>query len=291
MQNLPKISIVTPSYNQHRFIERTIVSVLNQGYPNLEYIIVDGGSTDGSVEVIKKYEKHLAFWISEQDQSQSNAIDKGFGRSTGDILAWLNSDDMLLPGALSAVAGAFEKHPEAALIYGDYIKVDSDDRCIALRRQPSFDLKICLHAYTIAMQPASFFGRKAFFETGGIDKSLHYVMDHDLVLRLAQHGEVLNIRNYVAAFRVHPESKTERAEESQTQESRRWLCPKYLQRVPLPGELPVLHWYHTARLVVRMTMEGCLASRFGRDKGDYRLTNRYTPTFNGFCGEAQLQER
>ena len=281
MHNPPKISIVTPSYNQAQFLEKTIISVLNQGYPNLEYIIVDGGSTDGSVEVIKKYEKHLTFWISEQDQGQSDAIDKGFGRSTGDILAWLNSDDMLLPGALPAIAGAFEKHPEAALIYGDYIKVDSNDRCIALRRQPSFDLKVCLYAYTIAMQPASFFSRQAFLDVGGIDTKLHYIMDHDLVLRLAQYGKVINVRDYVAAFRVHPASKTALVNESMTQESCRWLCPKYLKRKPLRGELSILRVYHSLRLLGRMWGEGCLSSRFGVDRGDYKLKEIYTPRPNG----------
>lgn len=281
MQNMPKISIVTPSYNQCQFLERTIISVLNQNYPNLEYIIIDGGSNDKSVEIIKKYEKYLTYWISEQDQGQSDAINKGFAKSTGQVLAWLNSDDIYLPGALHKIADTFNKNPDAALVYGDYIKVDSNDRCIALRRQPSFDLKVCLYAYTIAMQPASFFNRETFFEVGGINKSLHYIMDHDLFLRLAQYGKVLNIRDYVAALRVHPASKTKLAPESQTHESRIWLCPKYLRRAPLPGELRILRAYHSLRFFRRMLSEGCLASRFGRDIGDYKLKSIYTPKFNG----------
>ena len=119
MKNFPKISIVTPSYNQAEFLERTILSVLNQDYPNLEYIIIDGGSTDGSVEIIKKYEKYLAYWVSEKDKGQSDAINKGFQKSTGDILAWLNSDDTYLSGTLFKVVKAFQENPNADLIFGN----------------------------------------------------------------------------------------------------------------------------------------------------------------------------
>jgi glycosyltransferase involved in cell wall biosynthesis len=112
---LPKISIVTPSFNQGRFIEKTILSVIEQDYPNLEYIIIDGGSTDESVEIIKKYEKHLAYWVSEPDRGQSHAINKGFERATGEIFGWLNSDDWYHPGALKALAEAFAANPEAGV--------------------------------------------------------------------------------------------------------------------------------------------------------------------------------
>src|SRR5687768_13083798 len=106
--NSPKISIITPSYNQGRFIEETILSVINQNYPNLEYIIIDGGSTDNTVEIIRKYEQHLAYWVSEKDGGQSEAINKGFKKATGDIVCWINSDDFFMPGALSKVADCFE---------------------------------------------------------------------------------------------------------------------------------------------------------------------------------------
>ncbi len=286
MHEVPKISIVTPSYNQGRFLERTIISVLNQRYPNLEYIIVDGGSTDESVEIIRKYETHLAYWVSERDQGQSEALNKGFAKCGGEILAWLNSDDMYLPGALLKVAAMFEKHPDAALIYGDYIKVDADDRCIALRRQPSFDYQVCLHAYTIAIQPASLFNRKAFFEVGGIDRRYDYVMDYDLILRLALYGRVLHTRKYMAALRVHPTSKTViRGKLRLPMESRKMRL-KYLQRAPLPGELFILRWYYTARLLLRMLNEGCIASRFGKDRGNYRLKGVYTPKLPSILDKA-----
>lgn len=115
----PRISIVTPSYNQAEFLERTIFSVLNQNYPKLEYIIIDGGSTDGSVEIIKKYDKYLTFWVSEKDNGQADAIRKGFARATGEILAWINSDDTYLPGTFLKVAKAFIKNPKVDLIFGN----------------------------------------------------------------------------------------------------------------------------------------------------------------------------
>jgi glycosyltransferase involved in cell wall biosynthesis len=123
----PKISIVTPSYNQAQFLERTILSVLNQNYPNLEYIIVDGGSTDGSVEIIKKYEKYLAYWISKKDNGQADAINKGFQKSSGEILAWLNADDLYLPGTLLKVKKIFQKYRENNFIYGHSLLIDKED--------------------------------------------------------------------------------------------------------------------------------------------------------------------
>ncbi len=276
MQNVPKISIVTPSYNQAQFLERTLISVLNQNYPNLEYIVIDGGSTDGSVEIIRKYERYFAYWVSEPDHGQSEALNKGFMKSTGKIIAWLNSDDMYLSGALFKVADMFKEHPGAALVYGDYIKVDAHDRCIALRRKPSFDYRICLYACEIPIQPASFFNSKAFFKVGGIDPSLNYVMDHDLILRLAQYGSFHHIREYLAAFRLHQASKTVAETSRFSGEGRRTLL-RNLQRTPLPGELFILRWYHTARLVLRMLNEGCFASRFGKERGEYKLKGTYSP--------------
>lgn len=279
MQKLPRISIVTPSYNQAQFLERTIISVLNQNYPNLEYIIIDGGSTDGSVEIIRKYEKYLAYWFSEADQGQSDALNKGFDKSTGEILAWLNSDDMYLPNALFNVARSFVKNPDAALIYGDYIKVDADDRCFALRRQPSFDYQVCLHAYTMPIQPASFFNREAFFSVGGLNINLHYTMDYDLILRLARYGRVVHANEYVAALRFHKDCKT--LVRQQTRGKVRFPSPEvrrpHLRRPPLPGEFFVLTRYHAFRIFLRMLKEGCLPSRFGRDRSEYALNQIYTP--------------
>lgn len=284
MHDMPRISIVTPSYNQAQFLERTIISVLNQNYPNLEYIIIDGGSTDGSVDIIRKYEKYLTYWVSEPDEGQSYALNKGFAMSTGDILAWLNSDDMYLPGALFKVAEIFRKDPDTTLVYGDYIKVDADDRCIALRRKPSFDYHICLYACDILIQPASFFNCKAFFEVGGIDADFNYTMDYDLIMKLARHGEFLHTRSYLACYRLHATSKTV-ALETQFHPEHRKVVLRNLQHVPIPGELFILRWYHFARYAMRLLKEGCLASMFGRSMGDYELNGVYTPKLYSPNGE------
>ena len=127
---LPKVSIVTPSFNQASFLEQTLRSVLEQDYPNLEYIVIDGGSTDGSVEIINKYADQLAYWQSQPDQGQTDAINQGFAHATGEILAWLNSDDLLLPGAVSAAVRALEEHPEAAMVYGDALLINAQGKTI-----------------------------------------------------------------------------------------------------------------------------------------------------------------
>jgi len=276
MCDLPKISIVTPSYNQAQFLERTIISVLNQNYPNLEYIIIDGGSTDESSRIIRSYEEHLTYWVSEPDAGQSDALNKGFARATGKILAWLNSDDLYLPKALFKAAHTFVKNPNAAVVYGDYILIDANDVCTALRRQPSFDYQIFLHAYGIVPQPASFFNSEAFFNVGGIDSGFDYVMDYDLLLRLAQYGKIVHIREYLAAFRFHSTSKTVAEKHRFSAEHRRALL-KNIGRNPSRSALRVLHSYHRIRSYLCKLREGCILSRFGKDDGEYKLKRIYTP--------------
>lgn len=272
----PKISIVTPSYNQAEFLEKTILSVLCQNYPNLEYIIIDGASTDGSLDIIRKYERYLSYWISEPDQGQADALNKGFLKSSGEILAWINSDDMYLPGSFWKIPEIFKKNEDISIVYGDYIKVDAGNKCVALRRQPSFDYRICLYAYISVMQPSSFFQRKAFFDAGMLDPSFNYSLDYDLILRLAQRGKVLHIKEYLAAFRLHPSSKSVAKKQLFCEEDRK-VRFKHIGHSPLPGELYTIHWYYKARVLLRMLFEGCLPSRFGRDKGEYKLNETYTP--------------
>lgn len=144
----PKISIVTPSYNQAEFLERTILSVLNQNYPNLEYIIIDGGSTDGSVEIIKKFEKYLAYWVSEKDNGQTNAINKGFKISSGEILAWLNADDTYLRHTISRVVNYFQKYPQIDLIYGNAHLINKNGQLIGDLKTTDYNFNIHLFGIT-----------------------------------------------------------------------------------------------------------------------------------------------
>jgi glycosyltransferase involved in cell wall biosynthesis len=178
----PRISIVTPSYNQGQFLEETIRSVLLQGYPNLEYIIVDGGSTDGSVDIIRKYEPWLAHWESEKDRGQSHAINKGFQRATGKIVAWLNSDDFYYPSALSHAAEQFRQNPAAGLVYGNCDLVDEGGAFLRVKGG-SWDYERLLGQVYFG-QPATFINPLGLSDAGDLDESLHIPLDWDLWLRI-----------------------------------------------------------------------------------------------------------
>jgi len=209
----PRISIVTPSFNQGEFLERTILSVLNQNYPNLEYIIIDGGSTDGSVEIIKRYERYLAYWVSEKDNGQSDAIGKGFQKSTGDILAWLNSDDLNLVNTLQRAAEFLAPEKRVEIVYGNIYIVNERDELISERRlthcTPSMVRLGSLCGGFGIYQPASFWRRSAYDRVGGIDRSLKFCMDNDLFIKFALSGARFEfMREYLVAFRVHHGSKT-----------------------------------------------------------------------------------
>ena len=200
------VSIITPSYNQARYLEATIQSVLAQDYARIEYIVVDGGSTDGSVELIKKYESRLAYWVSEEDNGQADAINKGLARAGGEILAWLNSDDYYLPNTISAAVKFFEENPDVAMLYGDMLAVDEHGQTINLLKYRQLSLEDLL-CFQIIGQPAVFFRRAAYEKTGGLDPTFHYLLDHHLWIRLAQHGKILHVPQIWAAARYHAEAK------------------------------------------------------------------------------------
>lgn len=208
MSALPTISIVTPSYNQAAFLEQTILSVLNQGYPNLEYIIMDGGSTDGSVDIIRKYADRLAYWVSEPDQGQADAINKGWQRSHGEIVAWLNSDDTYEPGALQAATECFVARPDVYLVYGDMNFVDDEGNVFERFHAPDFDLRTFIGDSCYIRQPTTLFRRAALEQVGTLDTRLHYAMDYDLFIRICARFPVQRLPHIMANFRYHPASKT-----------------------------------------------------------------------------------
>jgi glycosyltransferase involved in cell wall biosynthesis len=204
----PRISIVTPNYNYGRFIEETIRSVLLQGYPALEFIVVDGGSTDESVEIITKYSGRLSYWSSEADRGQSHAINKGFRVANGEIIAWLNSDDRYLPGALAAVAAVVGKNDTVWAILGDYDEIDPEGTVIRTRvgGNPSReDLFVCRN---FVGQPAAFFKKTILDRVGYLDESLHFAMDLDLFIRLRSVCNFEYIPCRFAQLRMHSSSKT-----------------------------------------------------------------------------------
>ncbi len=205
---LPTISIVTPSFNHAPHIQATISSVLRQDYPNLQYLVMDGGSTDGTVDILKKYDSRLR-WISRPDRGQADAINQGFAQTTGEILGWLNSDDLYAPGALAAVGDFFAAHPEAIVVYGnaDFVDVRGDliRRCAFVE---PFNRHRLLHYSDFLVQPATFFRRGAFEKVGGLDASLNWAMDYDLWLKLAALGSFHRLPNVLAHYRWLNTSKT-----------------------------------------------------------------------------------
>ena len=200
------VSIITPSYNQSAYLEQTLTSVLEQDYPRLEYLVVDGDSTDGSAEIIKKYAAKLAFWVSEKDSGQAEAINKGLARAKGDILAWLNSDDYYLPGTIRAAVEVFQANPDVVLVYGNMLAVDQHGQTTNLLKYRPLSIEDLL-CFEIIGQPAVFFRRDAFEKAGSLDESYHCFLDHHLWLRIALQGRILHVNETWAAARYHPEAK------------------------------------------------------------------------------------
>ncbi len=200
------VSIITPSYNQSAYLEQAILSVLNQDYPRIEYIIVDGASTDGCVDIIKKYESKLAYWVSEQDRGQADAINKGFARASGEIVAWLNSDDYYLPGTVSAAVKIFDENPDVVLVYGNMLAVDENGQTFNTLNYKPLTLEDLL-CFQIIGQPAVFMRRSALQKTNGLDSSFHFLLDHLLWIQIARHGKILHVDQTWSAARYHPEAK------------------------------------------------------------------------------------
>jgi len=202
----PLVTIITPSYNQAEFLRYTIESVLNQDYPSIEYIIIDGGSTDGSQEIIKSYSDRLTWWISEPDQGQADAINKGFKRAKGEIVAWLNSDDMYLPGTVSQVVKVFQNNPDVGMIYGDAVSSDKDGRLLNELRFDSWHLEEFLE-FNIICQPAVFMKRSILEKSGLLDLSYHFFLDHQLWIRIARETNLLHHPHVWAVSRYHDQAK------------------------------------------------------------------------------------
>lgn len=214
MPYTPKISLVTPSYNQAEFLDETIRSVLGQEYPNLEYIIIDGGSTDGSVDIIRKYEKHIRYWVSEPDDGQTAAIAKGFAQATGDIFGWLASDDYLLPGALRAIAEHFVDNPRTETVSGGCLFVDAQSNPLSEKYGqytmgvPASYNRLRFYEQDGVAQQSTFWRRDAYEAVGGLDPAFQFTMDLDLYLRLARRKRFTKLPRMLAAFRLHEDSKT-----------------------------------------------------------------------------------
>jgi len=207
-QQFPNVAVITPSYNQARFLRQTIESVIHQDYPHIEYLIFDGGSTDGSVEIIRQYADRIAYWVSEQDDGQADAINRGWQRSRGDILAWINSDDTYEPGAISAVVEVFRRHPEVDMVTGDCQVIDETGRVLHSLPSGAFDIHALLAGNSLPQQGV-FCRRRAVEAVGWLDADLHYVFDWALWLKLWLNGaRFYHLPCILANFRVWGQAKT-----------------------------------------------------------------------------------
>ena len=199
------VSIITPSFNQAAYLEQTILSVLQQDHPHIEYIVIDGASTDNSVGMIRKYESKLSYWVSEKDNGQAEAINKGFARATGEIIAWLNSDDYYLTGAVSSAVRIFEENPDVVLVYGNMLAVDEHGVTFNTLNYKQLTLEDLL-CFQIIGQPAVFMRRSAL-DNLKLDSTFHFLLDHYLWIRIAQRGKILHVDQTWAAARYHAEAK------------------------------------------------------------------------------------
>lgn len=254
---LPRISIVTPSYNQADYLEETILSVLNQRYPNLEYIVIDGGSTDGSVEILRKYAHRLAYWVSEPDRGQSHAINKGLERVTGDIVAYINSDDLYLPGAFEAVVHHFGQNPGCRWLAGGCVLLNHPTHAGWQPAQVPPDAPTWMARNTL-IQPAIFWSGEMFRRYGPFEESYRYLFDHEFLVRLRLAGErCAKISQPVAAFRYHDASKTV-AEGRHFLDEEKTLQGQYLPRLT-PGQKR--RFRRALRVVVRGDTHRALVER------------------------------
>ncbi|MDR2507670.1 MAG: glycosyltransferase [Candidatus Accumulibacter sp.] len=244
----PRISIITPSFNQIQFLERTIDSVLSQGYPDLEYIIIDGGSTDGSADIIRKYSDDLAFWVSEPDRGQAHAINKGLRRATGEWVAWQNSDDLFCPGAFRNFSEAAAQCGEAALIIGNMNLIDKDDRLIRDIKYvtPTYD---ALRAEGMVLtNQAAFWRRSVHDRLGFLDEELAYGFDYEWFLRLLRDNKAVHVNQTWGGLRLHEATKTHNSPTGFDEEYRKILAGREASTAA--------RRYHQLRRLFLMLMQG-----------------------------------
>tara|TARA_B100001059_G_scaffold115906_1_gene116224 strand:+ start:2293 stop:3192 length:900 start_codon:yes stop_codon:yes gene_type:complete len=214
--NGPLVSVIMPSFNQYKFVEKSILSIINQNYSNLELIIIDAGSTDGTISIIKKYEQYIKYWISEKDQGQSDALNKGFKVSKGEILCWLNSDDLLLPNSINNVVNTLEKNQDKNICFGDWITIDENDHLIDEFFAFDFNLNHFIYEGFHLNSQALFWRRNVLNQFSGFDLSLHKTMDYQMILEFGlnnSNNKFIRIDHSLAAFRRYSGQKTAGYEE------------------------------------------------------------------------------
>jgi glycosyltransferase involved in cell wall biosynthesis len=234
MDSPPLISIVIPSFNQGAFLEECLCSVLDQSHPHKEILVIDGGSADASREILRRYERRLNYWISEPDRGQAHAVNKGWARTRGEVLGWLNSDDRLEPGALEGIAGAYSAHPGAAILYGDVREIDPMGKAIGEKTMAGFGLQSLLLGKNMG-QPGVFISRPTYAGLGGLQEDLHFALDFEYFLRVwtAFPEGGAHVPQIVAASRVWEATKT-LAQGERFGEEYRKVLENYFTRKDLP---------------------------------------------------------
>jgi glycosyltransferase involved in cell wall biosynthesis len=247
---LPLISVVTPSFNQGRFLEETLRSVAAQDYARKEHLVLDGGSTDGSVDIIRRHAPHLRHWASAPDRGQAHAINTGLAMAEGEVLSWLNSDDTYLPGALSTVGAVFAAHPEIDLVYGDFVYTDAAGRPMRRRHVFSSMSYETLLYHDYLGQPALFFRRSLYEKVGPLDEALYYCLDWDLFLRMWRVCRPLHIPVVLATYRL------DHAAKSNAEDSAKALATAHLVQQRNMNQRFSQHWLN------RLWHRACFYSSF-----------------------------
>lgn len=237
VNKLPKITVVTPSYNQDKYLEKTILSILGQNYPHLEYIVLDGGSTDNSTRIIQKYADHISYWRSASDGGQASAIAEGFEMACGDILCWINSDDMLLPGTLFYVGRFFAQHPKKQWLIGSSVEIDENDRIIRYKKAFPVSFNVMASVAMGFCQQSCFWRRELYEHVGGLNRDRRFCMDYDLFIRFVNIAKPKWTNRRLGVFRKHSEAKTSQLDSVKQYEDKlireRWGAeiPRYKARL------------------------------------------------------------
>jgi glycosyltransferase involved in cell wall biosynthesis len=233
VSSLPRISVVVPSFNQAGFIEQTLRAILDQNYPDLELIVIDGGSKDESPEIIRRYEDRIKFWCSEPDGGQTQGIIKGMGHATGEILCFLNSDDLFEPGALLDVGEYFARHPNVDAVYGDALWIDAKNKPLRPQKEIPFNRFIWLYTYNYIPGMSMFWRRSIYDRAGGFDPQYQLAFDADLWIRFSDHGKIAHVARQWSCMRFYPEQKNRRFREASDIEEMR-IRSRYFKNHTVP---------------------------------------------------------